>query len=394
MKHTMKINNIVKNPWTHIAFLTLLMVMLFWSATISPQDDSFLYQKFAETLVNEGRMDFSIPGFHGADFFTAVIYFFTRSPLSVIYLDIFFAIANIIMMFLAVREIFRNRFDGSLSTVFGVMAAYIYVLSPIEYTNALRGGHHTAMIFFALLGIYLLFKNSKWSFLPMGISYIIRPFPIALFLLFIYKKRFQQFLLGLIIPIVYVVAEYSQIGKVFIGVHSDLSLGNIFSIKRFFFNLVYAFQNYFSFHNYSFLNCLDPLDMVHLSPFIAVLALISIMFYKTFFNNKRFFITLASSGAIALILPALLYHLDMWYLWTLNFILILLSLPVIARWKKIIPIVTASFGFQFLYLFIATRVNYWARGGYVLFAVFIIIFAISVIYTLFNYKKNENSFSM
>ena len=104
------------------------------------------------------------------------------------------------------------------------------------------------MIFFSLSGLYLLFKNSKWSFLPMGVSYIVRPFAIALFPLFLYKKKYKQLLLSLVIPALYVIAEYVQIGKVFIGVHSDLTVTNVFSIKRFFLNLVYAVQNYFSFH--------------------------------------------------------------------------------------------------------------------------------------------------
>src|SRR3989344_6700784 len=186
----MKINNIIKNPWAHVAFLTVLVALLFFNATLSPQDDSFSYQKFAETLVNNHRMDFSIPGFHGADFFTAIIYFFTRSSLSVLYLDILFAIISVPMIYLAVREIFRAQARDGLYETAGVFAAYIYVLSPIEYTNALRGGHHTVMIFFSLSGLYLLFKNSKWSFLPMGVSYIVRPFAIALFPLFLYKKKY------------------------------------------------------------------------------------------------------------------------------------------------------------------------------------------------------------
>lgn len=373
----------IKNPWAHLILLALLLGLLYSRSNIKLMDDSYYYQKFTETLVNEGRLDFSLPGFHGADFLTAPIYFVTHSPYAVAILDMIAAIANIFLIYLAVNQIFKDK-------KLGVFAAYIYLLNPIDYYNPLRGHHHTPLMALVFLGLYLLFRNSKWTSLSFGFSYIIRPFGIAFAPLFIYQKKIKQLLLSLIVPVVYVILEYWQIGKVFIGAHNDLTPETLFSIKRFILNLGYAFQNYFSIHNYSFLNPLDSLDMIHLSPLITFFALLGVLYPKKYFSDLKLFWFLFASAAIALILPAMFVHLDMWHLWTFNFALILISLPVIVKFTKALPVVVLSFGFQFLYLYLAGKNVFW--NDYTIFIIPVVIFIISIVYTFYqiNYKKDEN----
>lgn len=384
MKNTMKlpdkIKRLIGRPWLHLVFLACLLIFVYSQSTIVLMDDNVFYQKFTEKLANEGQFDFSLPGFHGGDFLTVPIYWLTHSPYSVAYLEMLLAVLSIFVIYLAAKEIYQNK-------AWGVIAAYIYLLCPFEYANPLRGHHHASMIFLTALGVYLLLKNNRFAWLAFGISYIIRPFAVALAPLFLYQRKLKQFFLSLAIPAVYVAVEYWQIGKVQIGVHENFTPNNLFSIQRLFMNLAYAFQNYFSIHSYSFLNCLGSYDLAHLSPFITFLALLSALYYKKRFTNRRLFFALVFSAAIALVLPAALVHLDMWYLWVFNFCLIILALPALGSHRLFPPIVAASFFFQFFYAYLSYRDVYW--HNYAVFAVPILIFIASLIYAFMSKPKKE-----
>ncbi|OGY50288.1 MAG: hypothetical protein A3J65_04635 [Candidatus Buchananbacteria bacterium RIFCSPHIGHO2_02_FULL_45_11b] len=381
MKWQEKIKNLTKNPWSHLIFLALLLALFYGQTSFNLMAGGW-YQLFVEKIVDEGQIDFSLPGFHGADFITLPIYYFFRSSRSTAILDIAAAFLNIFLIYLAVKEIFKNK-------KFGIFAAYLYLLNPFTYANAFRGDHHTPMITFTLLGLYLLFKNSKLAFFAFGLSYISRPFAVALFPLFIYRNKIRQFILSLSIPLIYVIAEYWQTGKIMIGEHPDFTPANLFSLKRFALNLIYAFQNYFSVHNYSFLNSVAPGDMIHLSPFISFLALIGILNYKKYFPDKKLFYSLLISAAIALFIPASFYHLDMWYLWVFNFLLILLALPVLVKFTKIIPLVALSFFFQFFYVYLTYRHIFW--NGYGIFLIPGAILIVSLIYLASQFLANRQN---
>ncbi len=384
MKNTMKLLNkiktLVKNPWTHLVFLACLLIFIYSQSTIVLMDDNVHYQAFTEKLA-KGQFDLSIPGFHGGDFLTLPVYLLTHSKASVAYSEMLSAILAIFTMYLAVKEIYGNK-------VWAVIAAYIFLLMPFDYALPLRGHHNVSIIFLATLGLYLLFKNSRFAWLVFGLSYITRPFTIALAPLFLYKKKFKQFFLSLIIPAVYVAAQYWQIGRIHLGVHENLTPGSLFSVNRFFLNLAYAFQNYFSIHNYSFLNCLGSYDMIHLSPFITFLALLGFLYQKRYFSDRRLFFALLASAAIALAIPASFFHLDMGYLLVFNLCLIFLALPVITSHWLLPPIVTASFFFQFLYAFLSYQNEYWYN--YSLFVVPVCIFIISLIYAFILRNKSNN----
>ena len=101
------IRNLIRSPWAYLSVMMLLMVLLFVFGNIIPQDDDISYQSFAEKIVNQKEIDLSIPGFHGADFFVAIIYFFTRSSFSVYYLDMILAVLSIPLLFLVFKKILR-----------------------------------------------------------------------------------------------------------------------------------------------------------------------------------------------------------------------------------------------------------------------------------------------
>lgn len=377
-----KAKKIICKPWTHIIFLFLLMSFVFLNTRVSPQDDGFLYQEFAKKLA-QGKIDFSIPGFHGADFFGAIIFLVTGSHLSIYFFDIICALLLIPLIYLAVKEIFQDK-------LLGVMAAYLYLLMPFDYFNAFRGGHQTAFFLFFVLALYLLFKNSKLTFLVYGFSLITKPFSIALLPFFIYKKKMKQFFLSLIIPITYIFFQFQQTGKLMIGVHPNLTTTNLFDLKRLFPNLIYAFQNYFSIHNFSPLNNLYLMDMVHISPLITVLAMFLIFYPKKYLISRSLYITLLSSLFIALLIPASFHSLNMWYLLVFNFILVLLALKALVYYKRLIPLVVFSFSFQFFYNYLSAKGSYF--NNYVSFIIPLIIFLISLVF-VFNYRQNEDSFS-
>jgi len=336
-------------------------------------DDGGSYQAFAEKIVKEGKIDFSIPGFHGGDFLVVIFYFFTHSPFAVYFIDILAALFIAPLIYLVAKEIYRRR-------MWAIMVAYISVLMPFQCFNSLRGGHITLHLFFVLLALYLLFKNKKYSWLVLGISYTIYPFSIAVFPFYFYKRQIRQLFLSFIIPLVYLVAQWLQIGKIMMGQHADLAAGGLFSLKRSFPNIIYGIQNYFSVHNFSPYNRLYQMDMVHLSPLITVLAVIGIFYFSRYFFEKKLFYTLVSFAAIAFLLPISFYRMDPFYFWLFNLALIFLALPVLEKFQRLIPLIVFTFAYQFFYFFLSYgRLFNWP---YIVFIIPLAVFAVGCYYTI------------
>jgi hypothetical protein len=334
-------------------------------------DDGFLYQKFAEILVKEHRLDMSIPGFHGPSLFAALIYWLTGSSYSINYFEIIAALLTIIFIYLASKEIFQSQLAG-------IMASYLYVLTPLHYFTAFRGFIWASFLFFIVLTLYLLYKKPQLSFLALGLALITKPFAICLLPFFIYKRKVKQFLLALIFPAVYLAVQFSQIGRILIGAHQDLTAGQLFDPSRFIPNLFYAFQNYFSIHNYSPLQPLHFMDMIHLSPFISFLALLAIFYPRKYFYDLKLYYTLIVFAFFSLLIPASFHHLDMYYLTTFNLALILLALLPLVEYEKIWPVVVVSFAFQFFYTYLSYREAFWESP--IIFLIPLIIFFICLIY--------------
>lgn len=371
----LKIREVLKyfeKPVCHLILLTILLSVVFFNTRISQMDDGFLYQQFAETLVKEHRLDLYIPGFHGPSFFASFIYLLTSSSYSINYFEIIAALLTIIFIYLATKEILK-------SDLAGVLAAYLYILSPLHYFPAFRGFIWASYLFFITLTLWLLYKKPNYSFLALGVALICKPFAICLLPFFIYKRQLRQFLLSLIFPAVYLMLQINQIGRIMIGAHNDLTTGQLFDIKRFVPNLFYAFQNYFSIHNYSPLMNLHYMDMIHLSPFISFLAVLAIFYPRKYFQDLKLYYTLLAFAIISLVIPASFHHLDMYYLTTFNLSLIFLALLPLIYYEKLMPIIVASFSFQFYYTYLSYRGPFWQAP--IIFIIPIVIFIISLIYT-------------
>lgn len=374
---------LLKSPKFHLIFLTILMLLcfLFWQPL--QMDDGSNYQRFVETLVDQKKIDLSIPGFHGADFFAALVYIITGSHFSVYIFDILCALLIIWMIYLVAKELYDKK-------VLAIMASYLYVLMPFTYFNAFRGGHNTVLLLSVLIALYLLLKNKNWSWLPLGISYIIRPLAFVVLPLYIYKKQFKQFLASLTIPALYVVAQYSQLGKIIIGQHTDVSVQTALSIKTFFINLVYGVQWYFSIHNYSPVSQSYLMDLAHLSPLITILAVLGVLYYKKyseFLEDKKKFISLTCFAILAYLLPCAIFYFQPFYFTIFNLALILLALPVIYKYQRLIPILVGSFAFQFYYYYLSYyELWIWPK---IVFILPIIIFIISLIYIRWSEKGNS-----
>jgi hypothetical protein len=288
------------------------------------------------------------------------------------------ALVLVFLIYLVVKEIYQNEW-------WGVMAAYLYVLMPFEFFNALRGGHQTLHFALSLWAIYLLFRNKKSNWLVLGLAHITRPFSVLFLPFYIYKKRIKDFVLSLILPAIYVVWQYLQIGKIMMGQHPDTTVQQFFSLKRFFLNIFYGIQSYFSVHNFSPFNNLYDMDMVHLSPLIAVFAVLGIFYYKKYFIDRKIFLTLFSFTTISFLLPCLFYHLDMWYLGIFNLALIFLALPVLDQFRRFWPLVVFTFSYQFFYFFLSYKKLFvWPE---IVFIIPALIFAVSLVFYLSKRSK-------
>ena len=382
IKFMFKIREVFGKPAFHLALLFVLLGFVFLQTKIVQMDDGFLYQKFAETLVKEQRLDMSIPGFHGPSLFAALIYWLTGSNYSINYFEIIAALLTIIFIYLAAKEIFQSQLAG-------ILASYLYVLTPLHYFMAFRGFIWASFLFFITLTLYLLYKKPQFSFLSLGLALITKPFAVCLLPFFIYKRKVKQFFLALIFPVLYLAIQLSQIQRVIIGAHQNLTAGELFGPSRLIPNLFYAFQNYFSIHNYSPLQPLHFMDMIHLSPFISFLALLAIFYPRKYFHDLKLYYTLMAFAFFSLIIPASFHHLDMYYLTTFNLALIFLALLPLVEYEKLWPLIVASFAFQFFYTYLSYREAFW--GSYIIFVIPVTIFIISLIYLAMSFLRRQES---
>jgi hypothetical protein len=373
----------VSTPFYHALFASLLLFLFYFVATpIFAVDDRY-YQTFAEKLVDAHVIDWTIPGFHGSDFFVSIVYAVTGSPYSIHYFNMLCAILSPLLLYLLVTRMFGVA-------RLGAYAAYAYLLMPITYASALRGFNFTPMIFFALLGAYFIWDKPKWSFL-MGIAYVVKPFAIAFAPLFFYRKQIPQFFLSLLFPFVYVLAQYLSTGAVLIGQHAEYTTGSLFSFHRFLLNIPYAIQNYFSIHGFSPVHHAYLADMPHITPMVTVMATIGIIYHKEIHQNKKLFVALCLCALIALLLPMSFFYFDYWYLTMFNVTLILLALLPLYRFDKLLPVVVATSGFEFYYLLLSMPLYFTTDlSRIVLFSIWVLVLIISVIYDILRRRHEVN----
>jgi len=351
------VRNAFRSPLLHIAVLITAVLTSFFATTIHPMDDHFNYQRFIESLA-QGNVDFSIPGFQGSSFLAAPLHVLLQSPLTHIYFQILCAILLIPVSYWAIKKLLNDRFMA-------IVFMYILALSPMLYFIAFRGFTGASYHLMILLGIGLLGITSAWSWLPYGISMIIKPFPVALaplFLLWRKQKKKQSFLtkgwvqlgLALIIPLAYVLAEYAQIGRILVGSHTELNAASAFVWTRVPFNLAHGIQMLFSVHNFYFPDpsLTQQTNMVHTSPILMMLGMLSLLTPQLCWKDKRLARALGFSFVLAFIFPALLDHMDHFYMEVSVIILVIASLPVIKKFPILLPLILATLHFQWLYFFL------------------------------------------
>lgn len=350
------LRTLLAHPAFHLSVITLLLLSVLLRSNIIPQDDAFLYKQFIETLAT-GRIDLSIAGFHGASFLTLPLYLLTGSPLAHEWFQMFCGLCIPIAGFFAAHALLQDKTQA-------IFFAYALALMPFLQFIALRGFTFPSFTLFLLLTLLLRARGSRWAFLALGISLLIKPFSIALLPLFLWwqpstttphtgmRRGWVQLLLGVSIAAAYVLAQYSQIGRVIVGAHTEIDQTNVFLLSRFPLNVLHGIQMMFSVHNFYFV---DPArtgmgNMTHSSPLLMLMGCIAFLYPKDLWKDTRLARALGLSALLAFFLAAALDHMDHFYMETCVILLTLGAIPFLARHLLLLPLVLITLHFQFFYL--------------------------------------------
>ena len=342
--------------WAYIALLTLVTVVAFLAATPFPQDDHFFFQRFIEALA-AGNLDLTIPGFHGMNILAVPWYLISGSPIAQIEFQMFSGMLLPLLAFLAGWKLFNSLWHG-------VVLATIIALMPFHSFSSLRGWMVATYNCLVFLTIYGAAKGARWTWFTWGFSIISLPFSVALFPLLVYltpasKKvwwvKYRHIIYGLLIPVVYVLIQYSQAGQINVGVHQEWDhLSAWASLDRMFLNAAHSLQIMFSVHNYYFI---EPArtghgNMMHTTPVLVFLGLFALMQSKQFFKNRGPPIALLLGAVIGIGLNIALSHMDDFYMQTGLYFIILAALPALKKYPLWIPLVLATLHFQWLYFYL------------------------------------------
>ncbi|MFA6428760.1 MAG: hypothetical protein WCW02_04460 [Candidatus Buchananbacteria bacterium] len=374
-----KLRLLFSKPGFHLVFLMVWFLLL---AIIANYSGVNSYQEFINTLAN-GKINFSIPGFHGVDFLSFPIYLASGSQITPNIVDAILAILAIPFFYLVGRELFKTKQAG-------IFLAYGYALMPLQWLDFLRGEHQASFIFFFIFGLWLLLIKSGWSWLALGCSYVIKPYAIFIFPIFVYKKQLRQFLLSLIIPVIYLTVQVGQTGSVMIGAHPDKTISSLFNIHRMIFNLVYAIQNIFSVHNFSPFSSVYLTDMSNVSVIIIISAIIGLFCYQDFFVSQYWFkeltISIIFSLLLGFVVPVTFEYLDMYRLVVFYIMINVLAIPVLVsnKFKFFVPLIVGLSGFQFLYSYMAYRHIFGTDGSLIFLGGWLVILIFSVFYYFFS----------
>lgn len=355
-------------PWFYVFALVMVTSVVMLLATPMPNDDHFYYQRFIETLA-QGRLDFSIPGFHGMNILSVPWYWVTRSPLTQIHVQMFAGVLLPFLAFLVARGIFQSEYEG-------VLFASVVVLMPFLSFSALRGWMVAFYNFLFFLTIVGAVRGAWWTGIVWAFSLTSLPFAIALLpLIFaVWPKKKQRWWRGCYIAIgvgiglaaLYVLTQFFQTGGINVGVHEEMNALSIWQgPKRIFFNAAHAMQILFSVHNYYFINPARTGhgNMLQTSPVLMVLALFALFAPHEHFREKFLPLALGTGALMGIGLNILLDHMDHFYMETGVLLLTLAALPVLRKRPLWIPVVLATLHFQWFYFFLqhgeAFRLGWW-----------------------------------
>ncbi|PIQ76861.1 hypothetical protein COU78_01005 [Candidatus Peregrinibacteria bacterium CG10_big_fil_rev_8_21_14_0_10_49_24] len=340
----------------YVILLVAVTAVSMLSATPFPQDDHFFYQQFIETLAG-GKLDLSIPGFHGMNILAVPWYLVTKSPIAQIQFQMLSGVLLPFFAFLAGWKLFRSLWHG-------VVLATIIALMPFHSFSSLRGWMVATYNCLVFLTIYGAAIRARWTWIPWGFSIISLPFSVALLPLMLYFTppsdkpvwwRYRIVGYGLLIPIIYVLIQYAQIGQVNVGVHKEMNHSSVWSgPERIVLNAAHTLQIVFSVHNYYYV---EPAktghgNMMHTTPILVFLGLFALLSPKKFFRDRGLPLVLLLGACTGIGLNIMLDHMDDFYMQTGLYFVIFAALPVLKKYPLWIPFTLATLHFQWLYFYL------------------------------------------
>lgn len=345
----------------HIGFLTLLLALYLTAGVqVSPMDDFFDYERFAETLGGQGRLDFSIPGLHGLSLFAAPLYTLTRWPLSVIGVTIACAILIVPLIYATAAALFDSRA--------GYFAACLYLLMPWLYTQSLRGFTVTGEILFMLLTIYLLVRRQPyWAAVSYALALLVKPFALCALPFFWLTQRQRDRLLALLLAVLltlpYFFCVYRATGQFIYTTggrgtegfdlhHLPYNLG-VFVYQALGLPLVDTDPSFAGAHYFR--------PSLQLTSVAVVFGLLTLLYPGKHLDRRRRWV-FAAALAIGALLPSAYAFVDTNYTVPFAVLAALLAAPFLARFPLAFALVLLSSGFQFLSLYLLSRDTYFANG--------------------------------
>jgi len=166
-----------------------------------------------------------------------------------------------------------------------------------------------------------------------------------------------QLALALVLPAVYIIVEYSQIGRIIVGAHPHIDQTSVFFSGRIFLNIAHGIQMLFSIHNYYFPDpaLTGPGNLVHSSPILIFLGICTLLYPKLFWRNMRQVWGLRLSIFMAYFLVVLLDHMDHFYMEMTVLLLVIASIAALRKFPLLIPLALATLHFQWLYAYLNFR---------------------------------------
>lgn len=380
--------------WLYIILLVLAVGFGMLAATPSPNDDYFYYQKFIEILAS-GRLDLSIPGFHGMNMVAVPWYLVTRSPLTQIHVQMLSGVFIPLLAFLAGRRMFRSTWDG-------VVFATIMAMMPFLSFSSLRGWMVATYHCLVLITLFGAARNARWTGIPLGLSIISLPFAVAIIPLLVALtpsskkplwRRYPQILIGISIAGAYVLLQVWQTGHVNVGVHQEFSVVSVWQgPKGMLLNMGHALQMLFSIHNFYFPNPAKTAlgNLMHTTPILIFLGLFGLLSPKQYFREHTLPIALFLGALIGIGLNVGLDHMDHFYMETGILFLILAALPVLRFHPFWLPLVIATLHFQWLYFYLQFKENFTLTPAF--FAVPILVDVAFAVFCLVSLPKIRSIF--
>jgi len=342
-------------PVLIVLLLTAATALGFSGTAFSPDRDFQFYQAFVESLAG-GNLDLSIPGFHGSNVLAVPWYWLTHSPTATIDIQVFYALLLPAAAYMAGKSFFKSQLHGLLLAGVVTMMPFVSMISSIGYTSA---GLFTLM----LLTIYGSVENKRWTPITFGLAVLTKPFALALLpLLWIKRPQASSFIrrnaafFGLLIPVMYLILQYAQTGRVIVGVHPELDALNVWQDPlKILLNVAYALQILFSVHNYHYPNPAGTghENLIHTTPVLIFLGLFALIAQSEYFKDKKVPAALLAGVLIGFGLNAVSSTMNEYYMQAGVLLLIFASVPVLIKHPVWIPIALATLHFQWFYFYLA-----------------------------------------